>query len=310
MPTPLDLETLDPAAPAAAEDTSDEAAALQDHKDDMIDHIEDILGENEPLAGTDEDVSTSTDSTQEGAADTGEKRNDQVPLATFMEEKGRTKALKEELDGLRDKFTTMETFKTQYEQQQEELQKQLEAKANPPVEYDEDPQAYVDQQLQALRVENERLVAIQTEAAQQQANQDALATFKTQLSAQVNEFVGTHPDFSAAQQLVRENKRKELVATGVVDSATQDQLLNEWELHFSYNAMNNGANPGEQIYNLAKGYGFGGAAPNNSQINTIKEGQASNTNLGTGGNSDTTDENEGKDEFEAAFASVFSHLHS
>jgi hypothetical protein len=306
MTTSLDLDTLDPAVPG---DDSPEAQALTDHATDIADHIEDILGENEPLEGVD---STTGDIVPVEAAKPAEEltepskgTNESVPLATFLEEKGRVKEMREQVESMRKDFATVQAFKETYEQSQ-----QAPTEPAPILDYDADPEVYV----------NNEMAYLQQQVADQQARLDAqdkqgneakaVADFRQSLAVEMQEAVKTIPDLSDAIQSIRAKNQHELVANGITDPATQAQRLDNWEINFAAIARNGGENVAEKLYTLAKNFGYTAKTAttgSNQKVQDLKNAANANTNLGTGGNTGG-DAGPTFDEFEAAQNRIFSHL--
>lgn len=167
------------------------------------------------------------------------------------------------------------------------IKQQLEARTNPPIPAPDaatDPLGAMMHQLQQV---NATVQDLQNKLQTEQAN--------NQLKSQFNEFTNsvraikdafekTTPDFNDAYNHVRTQRAADLRLTGVPE-ANINQVLLQDELNIAQNALQQGKNPAQEIYNMAKRYGYQAkAVPQNAQqkIEAILQGQAADKNPGKG----------------------------
>lgn len=139
----------------------------------------------------------------------------------------------------------------------------------------------------------------QTLAERQQAQQ--FEQFKSVYAAKAQEFAKETPDFKDAYKYVVESRIAELQAIGY-DQNAASQMAAQDELNIAGKAFQDGANPAERLYALAKARGYQKSAeapakaPNGSteaipdpmarlesRLDTIAKGQAAGKSLGGSG---------------------------
>lgn len=138
---------------------------------------------------------------------------------------------------------------------------------------------------------NEQLQALQQQQVQQQqlTQQEAeFNAFVTEVKTQRDLFQKTTPDFTDAYQHLRNARAADLRDVGVPEDRIAQTLLQD-ELAVAYNAKQQGKNPAEVMYNMAKRYGYAPkaaapapapAAPDLSQrIAQLQQGQAAAINI-------------------------------
>jgi hypothetical protein len=146
----------------------------------------------------------------------------------------------------------------------------------PPPDEEADPLGAMMHQLKQM---NEAVASLKAE--QTQAQQDALLKQQfDQFTASVRQvkeaFEKTVPDFADAYAHVRHIRSEDLRAAGVAESEIPKILLQD-ELNLAQNSLARGKNPAEEVYNIAKRYGYtpkGTNAAPASKIATLLAGQA------------------------------------
>jgi hypothetical protein len=127
---------------------------------------------------------------------------------------------------------------------------------------------------------NKTVLELQTKLTQQQTQSNQLLEFqKFQSSVQElkNQFVKTAPDFDAAYKHVRDNRVSDLRTFGLTDPQIQQTLFQE-EATLAENAIRNGRNPAEVIYEMAKRHGYTAKQTTEKaveKLTKIEQGQAS-----------------------------------
>lgn len=190
-----------------------------------------------------------------------------VPLAALHEERQRRKEMMAEVERLR--------------RDHNELMERLKPKPEPPPDITVDPVTNIDQRLRAqeeYRQQLERQQLEQQESSQRaQQEQQFLATYH----GVAQEFSAKTPDFMPAYQFLMKSREDELVASGV-DAQTAKSMITSEEVFLVSQAFNQGANPAERIYKLAKARGFKQQVSGDDKIATIEKGQQAKSLSGGG----------------------------
>lgn len=207
----------------------------------------------------------------EAVEETTEEEPSTVPHAALHQERERRKELQTQLD----------VFKAQSEQTDVLTQRlnQLEEMAKEPEpelpSYEEDPAENLNARLKA----QEYFQAQQTEATQRgQAEQQFMQTYRQQ----AEQFAGTQKDFGEAYKFMNERRAS---MYNVLGYSPQDvaRMVAQDERAFVYKSLQDGVNPAERIYALAKHDGYVlSEETTESQIDTIERGQAQKS-LGSNG---------------------------
>lgn len=153
-------------------------------------------------------------------------------------------------------------FRAQLEAQLQQINARLERAAAPPPkapdlvpDLEKDPYGHLMHKIQSI--ENALLGMHQrTEQTQQQAvQQQQFAALKAQVTSERDSFSAKTPDFSDAYQHLRNARAADLRDVGVPEHKIAEALLTD-ELAVAQNAMAQGRNSAEVIYNMAKRYGY------------------------------------------------------
>lgn len=303
MPTPLDIAELD-TGPEQQELIQEEPHAETAQETPTGDH------DNEGAAGTE---NVGEEPSQELPTEQQESRTDDtVPLATFLETKGRLKAEKEqhdrEMQEMRSQLGQMQAFRDEYlrrQQTQETPQPER-------TDYYDDPEKHTNERFQEQEERLRQQQARLDQADQHRAQQEAIAQFAQQVSGMAETFKERQPDYLDARQAVRDLKAKELQSYGFTDPQQINAQIDNWEMQFAYQTIQQKKNPAEQLYELAKNIGYTRNVPevDTSKVENIEKAQKENRNLGTGGASDVeTDlQDMEDDEFQNAMDSYFNSI--
>lgn len=130
-----------------------------------------------------------------------------------------------------------------------------------------------------------------TQEQEQNLRKQQFDTFIAGVAAQKTAFEATTPDFKEAYAFVRNLRTEDLRLAGAPEADIPKILLND-ELQIAQAAMTRGKNPAEEMYNMAKRYGYAAKAtpaasatkatpiPVASRIAQLKAGQEAATQPG------------------------------
>ena len=118
-----------------------------------------------------------------------------------------------------------------------------------------DPLGNMMHQLKTVN-ETVKNLETQTQQAQQQAQmQKQINEFVQSVQEAKAEFIKTTPDFSSAYEHIRQLRTADMKALGLNDTDIKQALLQD-EFRLSETALARGANPAEEMYKMAKRYGY------------------------------------------------------
>lgn len=204
-----------------------------------------------------------------------EKSERVVPLAALHEERGKRKGLEQrlrefELENARFK----ERFKVV-----EEIGKKQEA---PPPDPSADPFAYLQQVPNELGELKSKLTQFEQQEQQRTQQQRVVSAY----SQAADQFRKDSPDFNDAYKHIIDSRIEEYKLIGHPDPVAAVQSD---EFQIVLGALQQGRNPAEVIYSLAKARGFQAKAPAQpdktaaEKLAQIEKGQASNKSLASAG---------------------------
>lgn len=168
-----------------------------------------------------------------------------------------------------------------------ELRRQFEEKTNPPPQAPDgatDPLGLLVFQQQALARQMQDLQTRLTTETQNATLKQQFEQFTSSIRAIKDAYEKTVPDFNDAYMHVRNTRAEDLRMAGMPEANINQTLLQD-ELNIAQNALTNGKNPAEEIYKMAKRYGYApkaGAQSPQDKINAILAGQAAAKNPGAG----------------------------
>lgn len=168
------------------------------------------------------------------------------------------------------------------------LRRQFEEKTNPPPQAPDgatDPLGLLVFQQQALARQMQDLQTRLTTETQNATLKQQFEQFTSSIRAIKDAYEKTVPDFNDAYMHVRNTRAEDLRMAGMPEASINQTLLQD-ELNIAQNALTNGKNPAEEIYKMAKRYGYAPKAANTQtpqdKINAILAGQAAAKNPGAG----------------------------
>lgn len=200
----------------------------------------------------------------EGEGADGKGGKDFVPLATYLEEKNERKAL-------RDEIAQMQTaHQTQMTTAMDRFERALKAFApkEPVVEapklpdFNEDPAGYIaarleqgDKTLDQIRTELADLKKTNTVRSETETQQAAVRDIFAFAVGKENEFKAKTSDYDDASKFIIESRRGELEDMGY-QPAQIKQMIDGERLTIALQSKQNGSNPAEVVYKLAKRRGY------------------------------------------------------
>lgn len=210
-----------------------------------------------------------------------EQKNTMVPHAALEEERQRRKAAEK-------KAVEAEQNQARLDERMKLINEALEKKANPVIATeipDPDKDALGAVKMTMEEVKQLKQFRENFERNQETANQVNMVTNRAM--ALEKEFMTITPDYNDASNYLIASRRGELSAFGMTDQQIQQQIAQE-SLQIAITAMQQGKNPSEIIYNVAKlrGYQKKDGDQNNAgqseadKIARLEAAQKSNRSLG------------------------------
>lgn len=243
--------------------------------------------ENNSQSETPQDESQTQDAPQDKA------ENATLEKASVEEERSYKAAMHEERERRKELQRELLENKQRLEKVEETFQRLVEQakQAQMPKEpsFDEDP-------LEALRIKQERLEQFQREqqvAEQQRAQYEQMSQKQQQFLNQYQRdsiaFASKASDFKDAYQYLIDSKVEEFKSAGYSDDEA-GRLLYEDEFAIAAKAYNDGVNPAERIYNLAKVRGYQAKSATTNNVNDeglrkfqdLERGIKASNSLGSG----------------------------
>jgi DNA repair ATPase RecN len=179
-------------------------------------------------------------------------------------------------------------------QEEQRLRADLEARLNaqteaakPKIEIpdpDTDPLGAMMHQLNSVNKTVQDLQAKLTEQRQQQEQQQQLTEFQASMRNLRDEYIKTTPDFQAAYDHLRSARTEDMKALGIPDAQIQQALLRD-ELIVAQNAIQQGKNPAEIMYQMSKRHGFNPSSvkqpvqQSTTKLDILQRGQQSSKQL-------------------------------
>jgi len=171
----------------------------------------------------------------------------QVPVSALQAERAKTQALQQEVNQIK-------LYLQQLQQNVQQPQGEPETVPDP----DENP----IEALSWLMKNQAKQAELQQQEAQNRQREAQIQQIQQNYARQAQQFEAQAPDFKEAYNHLIANRAQELALAGM----PQDQIaqrINDEELNMAAAALQNGMNPAEQIYQMAKlrGYAPKAAAP-------------------------------------------------
>lgn len=214
--------------------------------------------------------------------DPADKVEKVVPLAALHEERNRRKDFEKQV---RERDIAI----ARYEERFKLVEEQGKKAAPEPVDRNADPFAYINQVGDKTESIEQKLNRMETQERQRGEQQHVLSLYSNSVSA----FKATAPDFDEAYQSAVTSRQRVYELVGHPNPAAAAQA-DEFQLVTA--ALQQGKNPAEVIYEIAKAQGWqpkakepakGEAA---AKLDTIEKGQAANKSLQSAGGAGGPDE--------------------
>jgi hypothetical protein len=136
---------------------------------------------------------------------------------------------------------------------------------------DEDPAGYLAWQQERTLAEIRELKEERQQERQLTRQEQEQRTFLTEYQRQLDEFASKTPDYNDAANFLAKNRDEELQALGIYDPHQRQQMLHQDALQIGAFCMQQGRNPAQTFYELARKRGFQGKPPAHSVENQGKE---------------------------------------
>ncbi|HEU4344817.1 MAG TPA: hypothetical protein VFU31_24980 [Candidatus Binatia bacterium] len=212
----------------------------------------------EPKVEAKEEPKVEAKAAPEGSkpAPEGEKKEEKrppegfVPHGAFHQERAERKRLEGEAAEMRKRMEGMES----------RFQQILEASKPKPPAKDQDPVAYFDYELQSLKPKLEDLEKLKTELSHKDRLAKEQQEFMNTYVMAAQQFSQTQKDFDQAYQYLARSRVEELMEVGY-DLPSAHQLSIQDEQRIVAKAFQDGVNPAERMYALAKKRGYQLQAP-------------------------------------------------
>jgi len=203
-----------------------------------------------------------------------------VPLEALHEARAQNKALRESLEreaariaqfeSLRAELDKIRQQRAREEQESEEarlarMQKEAEERyQEDPVGYLRDQNAQLQRQIEETRRQQQAFLEAQQRSVHEAAQMRQLTQHINNLEQQ---FRSQQPDYDEAFRFVQERRLRDMDAIGITSPEQKQQALYQEILGMSGRAIQEGRNPAELVYSLAKTWGF---QPSSSQIEGLE----------------------------------------
>lgn len=203
-----------------------------------------------------------------------------VPLAALHEARQIQKELREALKQRDEAIKATQQKAEKMEQTfQTFLQKQNEV---PPPKYEEDPLGTLKWQNEQLEKRLNEMSQGVNQTAQQFQQQQAIQQFSQTVVSQEENFRKAATDYDAAVAHLKQVRISDFQDMGY-DLQTATQLLQNEIMNFAQAAMQQGKNPAEVAYSMAKRYGYNAQEKTTEkQIAMLEKGEAASKSLAGG----------------------------
>ncbi len=177
-----------------------------------------------------------------------------VPLAALHEARAQMKAMRDEVEAMR------------------------KANAPKPPDVDQDPVEFLKYTAKDIA----EVKQWREQQEQQRQHAEAQQQFIGAYKASAEEFTSKTPEFKDAYKYLIQSRDQELATLGYMDPRQRHEMIVQDEAQIVALAMQNGANPAERLYEVAKMRGFKKAEPKNDaqKLDTIQRGQQAAKSLG------------------------------
>lgn len=218
-----------------------------------------------------------------------------IPHNRFHKERERRKAAEARITGMEEQQRRMEErfaeVVTRFARPQAHEPAAPAEPAEEVPDRETNPMEYLEYQIAQLKKGQEAT----QQTAQKTVEQTQITRFATWADNAEREFAASTPDYDGAVQHMKEMRAQDLRSLGYDDQSIAHSLNQEAQA-IAVSAFQNGQNPAEIVYNMAKRYGFKGTAagasspartpaapvavPPAARMATLKAGERAGNNLG------------------------------
>jgi len=246
-------EGLDTSSFFAGQDIVDESA-LPDAGPELLDEAPETGAVDQLPDDADEADPAKTDQAAQG-------RKQFVPLGALQEERARRQAEQEQNRILQERMNQFLQLQVQAQQQQQQQQQQAQQPQAPEIPaFVDDPEGHV----KGLVEQFNRVIEQQNQTIQQLTGNSHATAQQQALAHEVNAAEATfrqaEPNYDAALQHYNAVKVAEYMAFGATEQQARQQLARDYQ-GVAINAKQNGKNPAEVMFGIAKALGFQAAPP-------------------------------------------------
>ena len=189
-----------------------------------------------------------------------------VPEAVFLEEKSERKRLEKLLTEQAERLTRTEERHRIWE---ERFQQARQPAPPPAPDKAQDPVGYLEHQIEQTRQQVQPVQQLE----QRLNNWEQFQRVKYYVDTAETEFAAKTPDYYNAMDRIREARLAQYKLQGLNEQQQQQQLGHDtWA--FAVSMMQQGRNPAEAVYELARAYGYSGSAPADATAATGDAGAA------------------------------------
>jgi hypothetical protein len=200
-----------------------------------------------------------------------QKQDDYVPLKTFLEEKQQRREMAEELRKSRERAEKMEQTFQQF------LSKQNEVQAP---KYEDDPLGTLKWENEQLKKQVEETASGVRRTEEEFTKARQMHSFAEHVQASESSFRQKAGDYDAAVQYLKKVRIDDFQDLGFNEGQAAQMLQNEIAA-FAQAALQQGKNPAEVAYSMAKRYGYKGQDPE-QELEKMQKGQDASKALGAG----------------------------
>ena len=245
--------------------------------------MSDIFGdENDGLQEMEQEAEVSPEPTPEPTQEV--KQDSQVPLSALNESRAQLRQTQAELSQMREKMQSVDELRDQLQEFRSRDRQQTEEDR-----FNTDPLGALREQMSKLDQKIDHRETEQQERGQQEQQEQQM--FHS-IASQVNQFKETVPDYDDALQHVLQGRKAEFVAMGMPETEALNRVSAEAQ-NIATTALQNGQNPGQVVYALAKVRGYtqqkNAQQENAQKIERVGKGQKAASSL-SGSSGDAGDQ--------------------
>lgn len=222
------------------------------------------------------------DDAPEMPAEESVPKSTMVPYGALREERDKRQALEEQIQTYSQRLAQMESNLQTAIARAQAVPAQP---AEPPPDFDLDPDAYTKSKLDAIEQKLARDEQLRQQQAQRVQQQKQAQQFLSMYSDAARSFAQTKPDAGEAYNYAINKFDEDLKLRGVHDASERARRLEYEEEQIVLSAFQQGVNPAQRIYDLAVSRGYKPASADN-KIGRVAAAQAATNPAATVGGSE------------------------